>query len=278
MTTEIQTTLSPEQRALLGQLTPQEQGFTRIMLPRLGMYSQDKFEGKGKSATLVKEAGMFYTEVETDEKDGEGKKIWKKDEIGTAMEGVVLYHRKQLSHYDEATQKYASSPVYDNAEDVVPLFSDKKEIHRGTPTELKAKYAYTDPKDGKVKSSLEEMRVLYILKDGQVYQMSVRGSSMWAFSTYAKSCLVSAVLTRFSSEAKENGAISWNQMSFDAVRELTAEEADTVIDNVQKIATSIASEKAYFASLEANRSSMTNAVEELNTPLVEGKGMDKEDF
>jgi len=67
-------------------------------------------------------------------------------------------------------------------------------------------------------------------------------------------------------------------MSFDAVRELTPEEADTVIDNVQKIATSIASEKAYFASLEANRSSMTNAVEELNTPLVEGKGVDPAEF
>lgn len=278
MTTELQTTLTDEQRALLGQMTPQEQGFTRIMLPRLGMYSQDKFEGKGKSAKLVKEAGMFYTEVETDEKDGEGKKIWNKEEIGTVMEGVVLYHRKQLSHYDDATQKYTSSPIYDSAEDIVPLFCDKKEIHRGTPTELKAKYAYTDPKDGKVKSSLEELRVLYVLKDGQVYQMSLRGSSMWSFSTYAKSCLVSAVLTKFSSEAKENGAIAWNQMSFDAVRELTPEEADTVIDNVQKISTSIASEKAYFASLEANRSSMTNAVDELNTPLVEGKGMDTNDF
>lgn len=278
MTTELQTTLTDEQRALLEQMTPQEQGFTRIMLPRLGMYSQDKFEGKGKSATLVKEAGMFYTEVKTDEKGGEGKKIWKKDEIGTSIEGVILYHRKQLSHYDEASEKYTSSPIYDSAEDIVPLFCDKKEIHRGTPAELKAKYAYTDPKDGKVKSSLEELRVLYVLKDNQVYQMSLRGSSMWSFSTYAKSCLVSAVLTRFSSEAKENGAIAWNQMTFDAVREITPEEASVVVDNVQKIATSIASEKAYFASLEANRSSMTNAVEELNTPLVEGKGMSQEEF
>ena len=58
--TKVTTTLTDEQRALLGQMTPQEQGFTRIQLPRLGMYSQDKFEGKGKSAVLVKEAGMFY--------------------------------------------------------------------------------------------------------------------------------------------------------------------------------------------------------------------------
>jgi hypothetical protein len=278
MSTELQTTLTAEQKALLGMLTPQEQGFTRLLLPRLGMYSQDKFEGKGKSAKLVKEAGMFYTEVETDEKDGEGKKIWEKTEIGTVMEGVILYHRKQLSYYDEATEKYASSPIYDNADDVVPLFMDKKEIHRGTAAELKAKYAYTDPKDGKVKSRLEEMRVIYILKDGQMYLMSLRGSSMWSFSTYAKSCLVSTVLTRFSSVAKENGAIAWNQMSFDATRELTAEEADTVIDCVQKIATSIAEEKEYFQSISSQSTAMKAAAVESETPLVEGKGMSAEEF
>lgn len=270
MTTEVQTTLSAEQRALLGQLTPQEQGFTRIQLPRLGMYSQDKFEGKGKSAVLVKEAGMFYTEVPPTEKDGE----WTKQELGTSMEGIVLYHRKQLSYYDNATEKYTSSPIYDTPEDVVPLFLDGKEVHRGTPAELKAKYAYTDPDDGKVKSKLEDMRVLYLLKDNQVWQISVRGSSMWAFSKYAKSCLVSSVLTKFNSEAKENGSIAWNQMTFDAVREITTEEANTVIDNLQKITNAIAEEKAYFASLAQNKASLTNAVVESSAPAIEGKGID----
>lgn len=278
--TQVSTALTNEQRALLGQLTPQEQGFTRISLPRLGMYSQDKFEGKGKSAVLIKEAGIFYTEVEQSSTDEEGKvtKEWVKNEIGTTMEGIVLYHRKQLSYYDEASQKYTSSPVYDTADDIVPLFLDKKEIHRGTPAELKAKYAYTDPKDGKVKSNLEEMRVLYILKDEQVYQMSLRGSSMWAFSTYAKSCLVSSVLTRFNSEAKENGSIAWNQMTFDAVREITTEEANTVIDNLQKITNAIAEEKAYFASLAQNKASLTNAVAEEQANLPQGKGIDPNDF
>lgn len=270
MSTTIQTTLSAEQKALLGQLTPQEQGFTRIQLPRLGMYSQDKFEGKGKSAVLVKEAGMFYTELPPATKEDE----WTKQELGNTIEGIVLYHRKQLSYYDEATQKYTSSPVYDTAEDVVPLFLDKKEIHRGTPAELRAKYAYTDSKDGKVKSNLEEVRVLYILKDEQVYQMTIRGSSMWAFSTYAKSCLVSSVLTKFNSESKENGSIAWNQMTFDAVREITPEEATLVIDNLQKITTAIAEEKAYFASLAQGKTAMTNAVAEEQASLPQGKGTD----
>lgn len=276
MTTEIQTTLTAEQRALLGQLTPQEQGFTRIQLPRLGMYSQDKFEGKGKSAVLVKEAGMFYTELEQSSTDEEGKvtKEWVKTEIGTSMEGIVLYHRKQLSYYDNATEKYTSSPIYDSPEDVVPLFMDGKEVHRGTTAELKAKYAYTDPDDGKVKSKLEDMRVLYILKDGQAYQMTIRGSSMWAFSKYAKSVLVSAVLTRFNSEAKENGSIAWNQMTFDAVREITPEEANIVIDNLTKITTAIADEKAYFASLAQGKQAMTNAVAEEQASLPQGKGAD----
>lgn len=268
--TQVSTVLSDEQRALLGQLTPQEQGFTRISLPRLGMYSQDKFEGKGKSAVLVKEAGMFYIELPPETKDGE----WSKREIGTEMEGIILYHRKQLSYYDEATQKYTSSPVYDTDTDVVPLFYDKKEIERGTPAELKAKYAYTDPKDGKVKSNLKDIRVLYVLKDGQVWQLSVQGSSMWSFSKYAKSCLVSSVLTKFSSTSEENGAIAWNQMSFDAVREITPEEASVVIDNLQKITTAIADEKSYFASLATQKSAMTNAVAEVHVALVEGKGID----
>lgn len=268
--TQVSVTLTDDQRALLGQLTPQEQGYTRISLPRLGMYSQDKFEGKGKSAVLVKEAGMFYTEVPPTEKDGE----WTKQELGTQMEGIVLYHRKQLSYYDNATEKYTSSPIYDMPEDVIPLFLDGKEVQRGTPAELKAKYAYTDPDDGKVKSKLEDMRVLYILKDGQVYQMSLRGSSMWSFSKYAKSCLVSSVLTRFCSESKENGSIAWNQMTFDALREITPEEASVVIDNLQKITTSIAEEKAYFASLAQNKASLTNAIAEEHAALPQGKGVD----
>ena len=268
--TKVTTTLTDEQRALLGQMTPQEQGFTRIQLPRLGMYSQDKFEGKGKSAVLVKEAGMFYLELPPETKEDE----WKKMEIGTSMEGIVLYHRKQLSYYDNATEKYTSSPIYDTPEDIVPLFMDGKEVHRGTTAELKAKYAYTDPDDGKVKSKLEDMRVLYVLKDGQVYQMTLRGSSMWAFSKYAKSCLVSSVLTKFNSEAKENGSIAWNQMTFDAVREITPEEANIVIDNLQKITTSIADEKAYFASLAQGKQAMTNAVAEEQASLPQGKGAD----
>ena len=272
--TQVSVTLTDDQRALLYQLTPQEQGYTRISLPRLGMYSQDKFEGKGKSAVLVKEAGMFYTEVPPTEKDGE----WTKQELGTQMEGIVLYHRKQLSYYDNATEKYTSSPIYDMPEDVIPLFLDGKEVQRGTPAELKAKYAYTDPDDGKVKSKLEDMRVLYILKDGQVYQMSLRGSSMWSFSKYAKSCLVSSVLTRFNSEAKENGSIAWNQMTFDALREITPEEASVVIDNLQKITTSIAEEKAYFASLAQNKASLTNAIAEEHAALPQGKGVDPNEF
>ena len=272
--TQVSVTLTDDQRALLGQLTPQEQGYTRISLPRLGMYSQDKFEGKGKSAVLVKEAGMFYTEVPPTEKDGE----WTKQELGTQMEGIVLYHRKQLSYYDNATEKYTSSPIYDMPEDVIPLFLDGKEVQRGTPAELKAKYAYTDPDDGKVKSKLEDMRVLYILKDGQVYQMSLRGSSMWSFSKYAKSCLVSSVLTKFNSEAKENGSIAWNQMTFDALREITPEEASVVIDNLQKITTSIAEEKAYFASLAQNKASLTNAIAEEHAALPQGKGVDPNEF
>ena len=278
MSTEIQTTLTQEQRELLGMMTPHEQGFTRNLFPRLGMYSQDKFEGKGKSAVLVKEAGVFYTETETDEKDAEGKKVWAKNEIGNTIEGIILYNRKQLSYYDEATQKYTSSPIYDSADEVIPLFLDKKEVAKGTPAELKAMYAYVDPKDNKTKSRLEDTRILYVLRGGVIYQMNLRGSSMWVFSTYAKSVLVSACVTRFSSESKENGAIAWNQMTFDAVREITEEEANEVIKNVKQIVTGIQTEKEYYASLKTTSEALKVAVEEQNAQLPQGKGMDTNDF
>src|ERR1035437_9924377 len=84
----------------LRQAYPVEQGFNRIQLPRLGYVSQDRFEGKGKEAKVVTEAGTFVLETETSEVDKDNKKIWSKEEIGNKIEGVILFQRKQLSLYD----------------------------------------------------------------------------------------------------------------------------------------------------------------------------------
>lgn len=247
-TQEVAVAATEESIALLRSQFPVEQGFQRTFLPRLGMVSQDQTEGKGKAMKVTTEAGTFYTEKQGDREDEEtGKKLWVKHEIGSEIEGVILYQRRQLSYYDEGSQSYTSSPVYDTDEDIVPLFLDKKEVARGTPAELKKKYEYTD-KDGKVKSNLKDNRILYVLYDGQVYQMNLHGSSMYAWMNYSRKVLPPAVLTRFSSEEKENGAIAWNQMTFTAVRNLSEDEVSDIMFRVAEIKQGVEAERAWYAS------------------------------
>lgn len=226
---------------------PVEQSFNRILLPRLGMFSQDQVEGKGKSMKVTAEAGTFYIERETEELNDEGKKIWAKEELGTEIEATIIFQRKQLSYYDESTELYTSSPIYDRDDEVIPLFCDKKEIARGTPKELKTIYQYVD-KDGKTKSKLSDNRILYIIKDSELYQLNLHGSSMYSFMTFARKTQPNAYLIRFNSEPKEKGQISWNMMTFDVVRPLDNEECLNVLDKVRVIKDSIAMEKGYYAA------------------------------
>lgn len=251
--TAIVNVASEESLALLRANFPAEQGFQRTFLPRLAMYSQDKTEGKGKAMTVVAEAGTFYTEKQTDEENDEGKKVWDKTEVGTEIEGIIIYQRKQLRHYDESTEQYTSSPVFDSNDDIIPLFCNKQEIARGTATELKARPEYQYEKDGKIKSKLEDNRILYVLYDGEVYQMNLRGSSMYSYMSYTKQLNPSTCLTRFSSEAKEKGTIAWNQMTFTKVRDLSQEEAEEVIGKQQEIMSGIMEEKRYFAEVSGTQ-------------------------
>lgn len=243
--TAVATVASPEALAKLREAYPVEQGTNKISLPRLGFYSQDKWEGKGKAAKLVKEGGIFYTDIGTDEKDEDDKQIWEKTDIGTEFDGIILFQRKQLKFYDEATETYTSSSIYDKDDEVVVLWNERKEVGRGTPAELKQKYMYTD-KFGKTKSALEDNRILYILKDEEVYQMNLRGSSMYSFMTYSRSVLPPAVITHFCSEFKEKGEISWNMMTFKKVRDITEDEAEDITTKVEEISYVVRAEKEQY--------------------------------
>lgn len=242
---ELVTTMSEDTLALLQDSYPVEHGANRILLPRLGMVSQDKTEGKGKAMKVIAEAGTFFIEKQTDEEDEDGKKVWERTELGDSIEAVILYQRKQLKYYDEATEEYTSSPVYDTDEEVIPLWCNKSEVAKGTPKELKSKYEYTD-KDGKVKSKLEENRILYVRYDGEIYQMNLRGSSMYSFLTYARKTLPPSVITTLSSEAKEKGTIAWNQMTFTPKRKLSQSEAEEIVPLVQEIKFAVAAEKQQY--------------------------------
>lgn len=249
MTKAISTEVNQETLAILGDSYPVEATAQRISLPRLGMISQDKTEGKGKAMKVVQEAGTFYIEKQTDEQDENGKNIWEKDELGDSIEGVILYQRKQLKMYDEATEEYTSSPIYDTDDEVVPLWCNKNEVARGTSAELKAKYQYV-AEGGKTKSKLEENRILYVQYKGEVYQMNLRGSSMYSFLTYARKTLPPSVITILSSESKEKGSIAWNQMMFTPKRKLTQEEAESIVEIVQQIKTTIHLEKMQYAKAD----------------------------
>lgn len=255
--TGLSVVVSPEAMERLRQDFPVEQGFTRVLLPRLGMVSQDVTEEvrdpktKKKEIKLITEAGQFFIEKQTDEENEEGRRIWSHDEI-EAPEGIILFQRKQLRMYDESTQLYTSSPVFDDEAQVLPLFCDKKEVARGTPKELKAKYEFTD-KEGKTKSKLEDNRILYVLYEDTVYQMNLRGSSMYSYLTYTrdlnkKGIVPPAVVTQFGSEAKSKGTIDWNMMTFTASRGCTKAEIADVQERMTDIKSGIAQERSFFAA------------------------------
>jgi len=225
---------------------PAEVGFDRILLPRIDFKSQDVLEGTGKDKKCVIEAGTFFTSFETDAVDVEGKKVWKTDEIGKTLEATIIFSRKQLKYWDSKMEIFTSSPVYDNDDEIVPLFCSGNKIMEGLPEDLKKKYEYKD-EDGKTKSKLEETRVLYVLYKGEVYQLNLRGSSMWSFKTYSKkTTLIPAQLTKFFSESKVKGLIMWNCMNFEKIRDLNADEVKDIQNRVNEIRGAIDAEKAYY--------------------------------
>jgi len=125
--------------AQLQESYPVEPKTNKILLPRLALVTQDKTEGKGKAMKVVAEAGTFFIERQTDEVTDEGKQVWEKEELGEEIEGIILFQRKQLRFYDEGTEQYTSSPVYDMDDEVLPLWCDRNEVDRGTPKELKSR-------------------------------------------------------------------------------------------------------------------------------------------
>lgn len=246
MSNEI-TTIDQDLLAKLRENTPVEEGYTRVRLPKLGCYSQDqtietKDEKGKKKIEVVAEAGIFYTE----EKVGEE---YVKTEIGTNILMRVVYTRKKLSHYDANTKIFISSSLYDSDNDEVTLFKAGKVYLRGIASELRNLPEFQEiDKEGKPKSKLEVNRVLYVLYDGKPHEMTLRGSSMYSFSTFSKSVsLVTAIEVAVTSEAKEKGSIHWNQLVFTRTRDLNNEEIMETIAMQEEIKEAIQAEKEFFS-------------------------------
>ena len=234
-----------ELQALFPQ-APQSAG-SRPPLPRLLFKGQDVMTGTGKAKKVDIEAGTFFTD-----KPVEGQDEWEKLEIGMELEGKILYHRRQLSMYDEATGSYTSGPVFDTDEDVFPIWSNKVEVAKGTAKELQAMYEEerTARKTGKTytASNLEENTVLYVEYEGTIYQLTIRGTSQKEFRKYAKTTNIPTVMTKFFSEARSVGTTDWNCMMFSPARDLTAAEMAEVMDTVKGLIGDIAEQKAAYAN------------------------------
>lgn len=258
--------MSEEQLALLSGSYPVEQNFRRAVFPRLGMYSQDIIEGKGKNMKVIHEAGEFYIEHQSEKKNKEGKNEWIKKEIGQITKGIIVFKRKQLKFYDPKTEAFTSSSVYDSDDEIIPLFANKAEVDRGTHKELKSREIYRGSNaSGKEVSKLEDNRILYVLIDGDLLQLNLRGTSMYAFMKYERENIVPTLVTEFGSEAKEKGSTSWSQMTFAPVRKITAEEADDVIKRVKEMNEAIKFEKSFFASMDKQKSKADKDFDEIGT-------------
>lgn len=241
---------------------PQESSFKRLSLPRLGMYSQDKTEGKGKAMTVIAEAGTFYIEKQSEEIGADGKKTWVKTEIGKNLQGTIIYYRRQLSLYNEATEKYTNSPVYDDVEEIIPLFCDKKEVAKGTTKELKAQFP-----------DIKDQKVLFVLYEGNLYQMTLKSTSMFAFQEYARNIKPALFVTELSSEPKQKGSTEWNQMTFKAISPLEVAGLTYVLELQTEIKDAVNAEKAYFAELAAQHPQAVTEVDSFSTAVkVEALG------
>lgn len=246
MSQEITTELQGES------LLPKESGYIRKMFPRITFVSQDKTEGKGKNMTVVEEAGTFFTEKQTDELNEKGKKKWSHEEVGKSFEGVIFFTRKKLSFFDSAAAKYITSSYYDQDTDIIPLWQDGKKIAEGTKAELQEPYRYEE--EGKKKCKLQENKILYIYYEGEVFEMTIKGTSMFEYSGYYKTWNAepNKNLTLISSVEAENGATRWNKTTYARVRQLTQEEWDITRSLAAEMISGIMEEKSYFAPVNTD--------------------------
>ena len=247
---EIQKAPSEESLAALRAMFPKDAGFERKSFSRLGLTSQDETEGKGKTLKVVAEAGSFFIERASKElHETTGKKKWLKTELGTSIEGIIIFNRKQLSYYNSNDETYSSTPIYDNDDEVIPLFCSGAEIAKGTPKELQALYP-AQTRTGKPSSALKDNSIVYVLYENELFQMNLHGTSMYAYKTFKRATHpgVNEFMTHFSSEPKSMGSTEWNQMTFKTIRPLTADEVENSLSLASDMTQAIKEEKAFFAN------------------------------
>lgn len=248
--------LTDEQKALLDESYPVSDESSRLLLPRFGMLSKDiteeKGTGKNKKIDVIQAAGTFYTERDLGETSAEGKKVWTKEFIEDELVDVVIvYHRYQLRKYDSSLEKFISSPIYDNPEQIIPLYLDKQVIKRGTEKDLQDLYPALTQK-GKPTSDLKKEVILYVLYNGELHQLNLSQSSKWEFMSYKRKVNPSTVITTISSTEETFGKNTYRKMMFSVKRSITSEEFDGVAENQGKVRETVENDSRFLLASGEN--------------------------
>lgn len=243
--------ITQEQLEILNNAFPVATESNRPQYARLGMLSKDLTEvtgtGKNKKVKILQPSGTFYIESDKGEVDeSSGKKKWSKDFIdGETIEVIICYHRKQLRMYDSSLEKFYSTPVYDNASQVLPLYLDKQVVMKGTQPELQAKFPTLTLK-GKPSSKLKEETILYVAYEGELHQMNLSQSSKWTFKDYTKQGNPSTCITTLGSVEDTFGDNTFSKVTFTKGRVINRDEFETVNESQTTLKETVESDSQLF--------------------------------
>jgi hypothetical protein len=242
--------LTDEQKALLDSNFPVGEESNRLSLPKFGMLAKDLTEesgtGKNKKIKVLQAAGTFFTERDEGETNAEGKKVWTKTYIDSEIIDVqIIYFRHQLRMYDSSLGKFYSTPIYDNSEQVIPLYLDKAVVKKGTEKQLRDMFPKLSLK-GKPSSKLDKKTILYVLYEGEMCQFELSVSSGWEFSGYRRKVNPSTVVTTLSSTQETSGSNTYNKVLFNIARPITSEEFDMVNENQTLVKTTVENDSKFL--------------------------------
>lgn len=248
--------LSKEQLEVLNNAYPVEEGSNRTQLPRFGMLSKDIVEesgsGKNKKINVIEAAGTFYIERDLGEVNAEGKKVWTKEYLkGETVDVIIAYHRRQLRKYDSSLEKFISSPIFDTADQVIPLYLDKQVIKRGTQAQLQSMYPALTQK-GKPTSDLKEETILFVIYKDELYQMNISQSSKWEFMSYKKGINPSSVITTLGSTEETFGKNTYRKLTFKNKRLIDSDEFEIVRNSQDSIKESVEADKKLYLKSQAD--------------------------
>lgn len=221
-----------------------EDSYERTILPQIRFKAKAVLDENGEK--VIMKAGTFVLVTRSEDKDEHDKYTYNESVIGTSLMVDVLYERYRLSYYDSANNAYVSSPVFDDKDQVVKLFSGGKEYASGTVAELQALPEFTIEEDGKKKCKLQLQKVLYVLYNGGVHEIALSVGNGFGYRNYKKDTIVPLVHTVLDSTKTEHGGNKYNEMTFTAGEYLTEEEAQNNLTLVQSIKDGIEAERAYY--------------------------------